>query len=131
MLLFLYTQIRGNFKYAGSLKRKEEGMLREEGKQRMRSKQRNRSLSGKRRKSAFCQTVAGKLVAASGKGCDKSERWGVGDRERRGRRWRTKEKKKRRGDGWSVWGRWKEREREQLPKKKVRKFGVTLGHAVI
>lgn len=51
-------------------------------------------MSGKRGKSAFCQTVAGKLVAASGKGCDKSERWGVGDRGRRGRRWRTKEKKK-------------------------------------
>lgn len=33
-------------------------------------------------------------MAASGKGCDKSERWGVGDRGRRGRRWKTKEKKK-------------------------------------
>lgn len=60
-------------------------------------KQRNRSLSGKRRKSAFCQTVGGKLVAASGKGCDKSERWGVGEEEEEGGE--QKRRKRRRG-GW-------------------------------
>lgn len=38
------------------------------------SKQKNRSLSGKRRKSAFCQTVAGKLAATSGKAADEGER---------------------------------------------------------
>lgn len=68
-----------------------------EKRRRRRSKQRNRSLSGKRRKSAFCQTVAGKLVAASGKGCDKSERWGVGEEEEEGEQKRRK--RRREGDG--------------------------------
>lgn len=84
-------------------------------------------MSGKRGKSAFCQTVAGKLVAASGKGCDKSERWGVGGIEEEEEEGGEQKRRKRRRGGW-----WKEREREsQPPKKKVRKFEVTLGHAVI
>lgn len=103
--------------------RREEEEEKEKGERRR--KQKNRSLSGKRRKSAFCQTVAWKFAGASGARRAKGEggRTGQGEIGWRGivEWWEWKKDEQRRGGGGGG----------LAPKKEAAKFRGTLRRAVI